>query len=75
LRDALAMVCAGLALGIPLSLAVRRLAGGLIADLHVSLATPLTVAAVTMIAIALGAAWFPARRAARVDPMEALRTE
>jgi predicted permease len=75
LRDALAMVSAGLALGIPLSLAAHRLAGGLIANLHVNPVPALAAGAAVMVVVALLAAWLPARRAARVDPMEALRCE
>jgi putative ABC transport system permease protein len=75
LGDALVMVCAGLAIGAPIAYRGKSLAAGLIQDLPVSSAIPVVFGAIAMIAIALVAAYVPARRAARVDPMEALRHE
>jgi len=75
LRDALAMVSAGLAVGVPFALWGKRFAASLIADLPVTGAVPVAMGAAVMIAIALLAAYIPARRAARVEPMEALRYE
>jgi ABC-type antimicrobial peptide transport system permease subunit len=75
LAEALWMVSAGLLLGVPMAFWVRRLAAGLIPDLHATMAASLGFGAAAMIAISLLAAWAPARRAARVDPMEALRHE
>jgi ABC-type lipoprotein release transport system permease subunit len=43
------------------------------AQLTVEASMPLFVAALAMIAVALLAAYVPARRAARVEPVEALR--
>ncbi len=75
LRDAFWMVAAGFAIGIPLALAGTSLAAHLIPDLPANGASPIAFGAAGMLLVALGAAFVPARRAAAVDPMEALRHE
>ena len=75
LRDVLWMVCAGLAIGAPLAFWGKRVAASLIPDLPVTSPLPIVVAAAIMIAVGLIAAYLPARRAMRVDPMVALRHE
>jgi putative ABC transport system permease protein len=57
------------------ALALTRLVGGLLYDVGSS--DPATFVAVTLIlaAVTVGAAWIPARRALRIDPIAALRHE
>ncbi len=73
LRDALKMVFAGLAVGIPMTLWGTRFAARVMENGPADYPIPIALGAALMIAVALLAAYVPARRAARVDPMEALR--
>jgi ABC-type lipoprotein release transport system permease subunit len=51
----------------------RRFAASLVQNLPVQTAFPIALAAAVMIALALLAAYVPARPASRILPMEALR--
>jgi predicted permease len=73
LKGAFGLVCAGLAIGVPIAVASQRFAASLVPGLAGRIALPIGIAGVTMIAIALLAAYVPARRAARVQPVTALR--
>jgi len=75
LREALVVVAAGLAVGVPLSLAGTRLVSNLL--FGVVNTDPLTMAAAVcvLLIVILVAAYLPARRASLIDPMTALRTE
>jgi putative ABC transport system permease protein len=75
LRQGGGLVVAGIGLGVVTGIALARLLAG---RLHgVGIADPLTWSVVTgmVLAIALAACWLPAHRAARTDPLVALRSE
>ena len=73
--EALGLSCAGLAVGVPIAYWGRRFAVSLIPELPVQGVIPLVFGAAVMVILAWLAAYLPARRATRVDPMEALRYE
>jgi len=74
-REALALAVAGVAIGLLASLAATRTAATLLYGLEPN--DPPTIAAATLLLLAVAAlaGYLPARRAARVDPMAALRDE
>ena len=75
LRQALLPVAAGIGIGLPTALATSRLAEGLLFGVAPADPGIYLLSTVVLLVIASLAAWQPARRAARVDPMEALRCE
>ena len=75
LRSAFGLVAAGLAVGLPLSLWLSRYVENLLFGVEPNDPLTLAVTVTILTAIALLAASIPARRAARVDPLTALRHE
>jgi predicted permease len=80
------LASAGVALGLGASWLLRPVVSHLLADAGIDPATnaasivmnskpAAALAAVTIFAAALAASWLPARRAASIEPMQALRTE
>jgi ABC-type antimicrobial peptide transport system permease subunit len=74
-RDAALPVALGTLVGIAAALAATRVIASFLFQTKPT--DPMTLAAVAVTLAASGclAAWIPARRAARVDPVTALRTE
>ena len=75
LRRALVWTIAGVALGIPLALLASRTAESLLFGLSPMDVVTLVAAAAIMVMLGAVAAFIPARRASRIDPLVALRYE
>jgi ABC-type antimicrobial peptide transport system permease subunit len=75
LREGIILVLIGIAAGIPAAFAAARLIEGLLFGVAPTDPATLAGTALLMLSIAAVAAYPPARRASRVDPIAALRHE
>src|SRR5262245_50062954 len=69
------LVLAGLVFGLVGAFALTRVLERLLFEIEPTDPLTFTIVSLTLIGVALLACWLPARRAARVDPMVALRSE
>jgi predicted permease len=74
-REALVLVLAGLCVGVPVALALGRVIRSQLYGVDPADPASLAGGSLLLMAVALVSAWIPARRAATVDPMVALRCE
>jgi ABC-type antimicrobial peptide transport system permease subunit len=74
-REGMILAAIATALGWPAAWAVSKLAASFLYGIQPHDAVTFTAAPLVLAAVALAASWIPARRAARVNPMEALRTQ
>lgn len=75
LREAGVLVGAGMVAGIALAIAAGRLLQHLLPGITSDAPATLTAVCALLLLTGLFAAWWPARRAASTEPMQALRTE
>ena len=72
---AIGIASAGVLLGVPAALVLSRFAGGFV--FGVAPRDPISIAGASLLLVVTSAfaGWFPARRAARIDPVEVLKEE
>ena len=75
LKDVALLMGTGILIGLPLAYGLSGLINSLLYGVNAIEPLTITIALVILAAVALGAAYLPARRATRVDPLVALRYE
>ena len=75
LRDVLTLTAIGLAIGIPLALAGSGYVRSLLYGIEATDPVAVGIAVTALVTCGLAAGFIPAQRAARIDPMTAVRHE
>jgi len=75
LRESLILLALGLAIGLPVALTFTRILKSLLYELSPLDPVSIAIATGAIAVMTLAAAWFPARRATRINPSQALRAE
>jgi ABC-type antimicrobial peptide transport system permease subunit len=75
IREGVVMAAAGILAGAVGGYALARLAGSYFSDMQMPSVLPVIVSACVLLAAAVIASALPAARAARIDVMQALRTD
>jgi putative ABC transport system permease protein len=75
IREGMLLVVVGIALGVAGALALGRVLESLLFEVKPTDPPTFVAVAIALALVALAACWIPARRAMRVEPMEALRYE
>jgi predicted permease len=75
LREAFTLAVTGVAIGLPAALAATGYVKNQLYNVQPNDPATLAVVVIALVAVALLAAWLPARRATKVDPLVALRCE
>ena len=75
LREALILASIGIAIGLPMALALSRLIRSIFFGIKPHDPVTIIGSVILLLSVAALSAWIPARRAAKTDPMKALRYE
>ena len=75
IKDAAVLIAIGIGVGVPSAFALGRALESLLFGVQPTDTLVATIAVGALAAAGVAAAWLPARRAARVDPLIALRSE
>ena len=75
MKEVIVLVSVGVAIGLPAAIALSQYVSSQLYEVKPTDMATLVAATILMTSVALFAGWMPARRAARVDPVQVLRYE